>query len=183
VVRTGPNTLSIQHVLGAITTFAAVTAAFSVALPNPSIAAPKPVTLQSLGKPAITASCKGGSYRVASSSAPLMTISGHKYSTGFALTGTNCNTLFTWRIPTGYSSLSATVILDQSDSGPLAMTFNSGRTALKFTANGHSVPTFKAASSPAHLQVAVHGLHQVSIVLPTGGSDAGILDVTSTALA
>jgi len=183
VARTGPNTLPIQHVLGAITTFAAVTAALSVGLASPSMASPKPATLQSLGKPAITAACKGGSYRVASPSAPLMTISGHKYSNGFALTGTNCNTLFTWQIPTGYSTLSATVVLDQSDSGPLAMTFKSGHTALKFTANGHPVSTFKAGTNLAHVQVPVHGLHQVTIVLPNGGSDAGILDVTSSGLA
>jgi hypothetical protein len=57
-----------------------------------------------------------------------------------------------------------------------------GHNALKFTANGHNVSAFKAGTSAAHLQVQVRGLQQLTIVLPNGGSDAGILDVTSDAL-
>jgi hypothetical protein len=183
MARTGSNVFGAQHVLGAVTTLAISTAALGLALAGPSMAAPKPASLQALGKPTIAASCKGGSYRVATSSTPLMTISGYKSKTGFALTGTNCDTSFTWQIATGYSKVSATVILDQSDSGPLAIAFKSGHNALKFTANGHNVSVFKAGTSAAHLQVQVRGLHQVTIVLPNGGSDAGILDVTSDALA
>ena len=146
MARTGSNALRAQHVLGAVTTLAISTAALGLALASPSMAAPKPASLQALGKPTIAASCKGGSYRVATSSTPLMTISGYKSKTGFALTGTNCDTSFTWQIATGYSKVSATVILDQSDSGPLAVAFKSGHNALKFTANGHNVSVFKAGT-------------------------------------
>lgn len=73
-------------------------------------------------------------------------------------------------------------ILDQSDSGPVAVSFRSGSTTLKFAANGKGVSTVKVSGGPAHLEVPLYGVHQLSFVLPNGGSDAGILDVTSASL-
>lgn len=182
MVRTQSNPFRARHILASAAMSAVTAGLLAVSFATPSLAATKPVSLQSLGKPTVTASCKGGSYRVATSSAPLNTISGQKSTTGFALTGTNCNTAFTWHIGPGHSELNVMAILDQSDSGPVALSFRSGSTALKFAANGKGVSTLKVSGSPAHLEVPLRGVHQLSFVLPNGGSDAGILDVTSAGL-
>jgi hypothetical protein len=87
--------------------------------------------------------------------------------------GANCNTSFTWQIATRYSELSATVIVDQFDSGPATIAFRSGRAALKFTGNGHSFFAFKVGANPARLQVPLRGLRQLTIALRNAGSDAG----------
>jgi hypothetical protein len=91
----------------------------AAALPNPAAASTKPATLQSLGKPTVTAKCKGGSYRPATPSSPMTTISGKKWTSGFALVGTERNTFFTWHLNGSYSALSAAATLDAANSGPL----------------------------------------------------------------
>jgi hypothetical protein len=182
VVHTQSNPFRARPILASAALSMLSAGLLAMSFAAPSLAAGKPVSLQSLGKPTVTANCKGGSYRAATASAPLLTISGQKSTTGFALTGTNCNTMFTWHIGPGYSELNVMAILDQSDSGPVGVSFRSVGTALKFTANGHNVSMVKVAGSPAHLEVPLHGVHQLSIVLPNGGSDAGILDVTSAHL-
>jgi hypothetical protein len=153
----------------------------TTALTGAASAAAKPSTLQSLGKPTVTANCKGGSYRQATAASPMTTISGKKWTSGFSLTGTNCNTYFTWRLNSNYSTLKAAVELDASDSGPLTLQFRSGSTPVKFQAGGKTVSQLKV-SKQSSVQVTVRGLRQVSIVLPNPGSDAGILDVTSNSL-
>ncbi|HXW82483.1 MAG TPA: hypothetical protein VEJ84_23495, partial [Acidimicrobiales bacterium] len=148
---------------------------------SPALAATKPTNLQSIGKPAITASCKGGSYRLATAASPMTTISGKKWTSGFALVGTNCNTFFTWRLNSSFSTFKATVALDASNSGPILVQFRSGNVPVKFVAGGKTVSQLKvSASSP--IQLSVRSLRQLSIVLPNPGSDAGILDVTANSL-
>lgn len=147
-----------------------------------SMAASKPLSLQSLGKPQITASCKGGSYHTASAATPLTTISGKKWTTGFALWGTNCDTRFTWSVSNRFSEFRATVTLDMSASGPVAVAFQSGNKPLKFTAGSRSVSTFDVGQGSTQLKVPVRGVRQLSVVLPNRGSDAGIVVVTSNAL-
>jgi hypothetical protein len=154
-----------------------------VTLASPAMAATKPATLQTIGKPTVTANCKGGSYRVATPGSPMTTISGQKWSSGISLTGTNCNTFFTWQLKGGYSTFKATVELDASDSGPLRLAFRSGNVPIKFNANGRTVTAVKVgAQGSVRIQVPVTGLRQLTIALPNGGSDAGILDVTSNSL-
>jgi hypothetical protein len=142
----------------------------------------KPANLQSLGKPAITAKCSGGSYRPATPASPMTTITGKKWTSGFSLVGTNCNTFFTWRLNTSYSSLRATVALDAANSGPLVVQFRSGNVPIKFQSGGKTVSQLKVTGSSA-VQLNLRGLRQLSIVLPNAGSDAGILDVTTNSLA
>jgi hypothetical protein len=156
-------------------------AASTVALASPVLAAAKPNTLQSLGKPSVTANCKGGSYRPATATSPMTTISGKKWVSGFSLIGTNCNTYFTWRLNSSYSTLKAMVELDAANSGPLLVQFRSGNAPVKFQAGGKTVSQLKV-SKQSSVQVTVRGLRQLSIVLPNPGSDAGILDVTSNSL-
>ena len=151
-------------------------------LGSPAIAATKPATLQALGKPTVTAKCKGGSYRAATASSPMTTISGKKWTSGFALTGTNCNTLFSWNLKKGYSSFTAAIELDAANSGPLMVQFRAGNVPIKFAAGGKTVSQLKVGSQGAQLQVPVRGISQLVIVLPNAGSDAGILDVTSNGL-
>jgi hypothetical protein len=157
------------------------TAGTTAALATPAVAAPKPTILQSLGKPTIAAKCKGGSYRPATPASPMTTVSGKKWTSGFSLVGTNCNTFFTWRLNGSYSSLKAVIALDAANSGPLSVQFTSGNVPVKFQAGGKTVSQVKI-SSGSSVQVNVRGLRQLSIVLPNPGSDAGILDVTSNTL-
>ncbi len=157
------------------------TAGTTAALASPAVAAPKPTILQSLGKPTVAAKCKGGSYRPATTAAPMTTVTGKKWTSGFSLIGTNCNTFFTWRLNGSYSSLKAVIALDAANSGPLSVQFASGNVPVKFQAGGKTVSQIKI-SSGSSVQVNVRGLRQVSIVLPNPGSDAGILDVTSNTL-
>ena len=165
--------------------FGAVATMMLCSLPNfaaVSMAASKPLSLQSLGKPKITASCNGGSYHVASAATPITTISGKKWTTGFALWGTNCDTRFTWSVGNSFSEFRATVTLDMSGSGPVAVAFQSGSTPLKFTAGNRSVSTFVVGQGSTQLKVPVRGVRQLSVVLPNRGSDAGIVVVTSNTL-
>jgi hypothetical protein len=158
-------------------------AGIATTLANPALAAPKPVTLQALGKPVISANCQGGSYRVATAASPMTTISGRKWTSGIALTGTNCNTAFTWKLTSGYTSLNATFELDGADSGPLKVEFRSGNAPVKFKVNGKLVSQLKVGpQGPVRVGASLKGLRQLSIVLPNAGSDAGILDVTSSQL-
>ena len=158
-------------------------AGIATTLANPAVAAPKPVTLQALGKPAVSANCKGGSYRVATAASPMTTISGRKWTSGISLTGTNCNTAFTWKLTSGYTSLNATFELDGADSGPLKVEFRSGNAPVKFKVNGKMVSQLKVGpQGPVQVGASLKGLRQLSIVLPNAGSDAGILDVTSSML-
>jgi hypothetical protein len=163
---------------GALLLFTAGTAA---ALASPALATTKPTNLQSISKPGITATCKGGSYRQATAASPMTTISGKKWTSGFALVGTNCNTYFTWRLNGSYSTLKAAVALDAANSGPLLVQFRSGNVPVKFQAGGKTVSQLKL-STGSSVQVTVRNIRQLSIVLPNPGSDAGILDVTSNTL-
>jgi hypothetical protein len=153
----------------------------AAALANPAVAATKPATLQSLGKPSVAAKCKGGSYRPATPTSPMTTISGKKWTSGFSLIGTNCDTSFSWRLNKPYSSLKATVALDASNSGPLLVQFRSGNALVKFQAGGKTVSQLKVTNNSS-VVVNLGGLRQLSIVLPNPGSDAGILDVTANSL-
>jgi hypothetical protein len=166
-------------VTGAVLLFTAGTA---TALAGPAVAATKTATLQSLGKPTVTANCKGGSYRTASASSPMTTISGKKWTSGFALTGTNCNTLFSWSLKNGYSNFKAEIQLDAANSGPLLVQFRSGNTPVKFTAGGKAVYQLKVGPQGAQIQLPARGISRLVIALPNAGSDAGILDVTSNSL-
>ena len=148
---------------------------------SPPSAAPKPATLQSMGKPSITAKCPGGSYRAATPASPMTTITGKKWTSGFSVIGTNCNTFFTWRLNTSYSTLRATVALDAANSGPMLVQFRSGNVPIKFQAGGKTVSQLKVTGS-SMVQLNVRDLRQLSIVLPNPGSDAGILDVTTNSL-
>ncbi len=56
----------------------------------------KAANLQSIGEPSVSAKCSGGSYRAATPTSPMTTISGQKWTSGFSLIGTNCDTSFTW---------------------------------------------------------------------------------------
>jgi hypothetical protein len=141
----------------------------------------KAADLQSLGEPRITAKCGGGSYRAATPTSPMTTISGQKWTSGFSLIGSNCDTYFTWQLNYSYSTLKATVALDEADSGPLPVQFRSGDTPIKFQAGGKTVSQLEVTGSTS-VQVPVSGLGQLSIVLPNPGSDAGILDVTANGL-
>jgi hypothetical protein len=165
----------------AASTLLLLSATATAALANPASAAAKPSSLQSLGKPSVTATCKGGSYRPATSTSPMTTISGKKWTSGFSLVGTNCNTYFTWRLGSSYSTLKAVVELDAANSGPLVVQFRSGNAPVKFQTGGKTVSQLKITKQSS-VQVTVRGLRQLSIVLPNPGSDAGILDVTSNSL-
>jgi hypothetical protein len=157
------------------------TAGLGTTLANPALAGPKPVTLQGLGKPVVSANCRGGSYRVATKASPMTTISGRKWISGISLTGTDCDTAFTWKLPKGYTALNATFELDGADSGPLNVEFRAGNAPVKFKVNGKTVSQLKVGTQGAvQVGVALGGLSQLSIVLPNPGSDAGILDVTSS---
>ena len=171
-----------QRALGASAVFLCAVG-IGVTLASPALAATKPATLQTIGKPTVTANCKGGSYRVAKPGSPMTTISGKKWSSGISLTGTNCNAFFTWKLNGGYSTFKATVELDAADSGPLQLAFRSGNVPIKFNANSRTVIAVKVgAQGSVRIQVPVTGLRQLTIALPNGESDAGILDVTSNSL-
>jgi hypothetical protein len=142
----------------------------------------KAADLQSLGEPVVTAKCSGGSYRAATPTSPMTTISGQKWTSGFSLIGANCDTSFTWQLNYNYSTLRATLALDQANSGPLQVQFRSGNVPIKFQVGGKTVSELKVTGN-SPVQVPVSGLGQLSIVLPNPGSDAGILDVTSNSLA
>jgi hypothetical protein len=142
----------------------------------------KAADLQSLGEPRVTAKCNNnGSYREATPTSPMTTISGQKWTSGFSLIGINCDTYFTWQLNYSYSTLKATMALDAADSGPLAVEFRSGNTPIKFQAGGKTVSRLKVTGSTS-VQVPVGGVGQLSIVLPNPASDAGILDVTANSL-
>ena len=141
----------------------------------------KAAGLQALGEPRITAKCSGGSYREATPTSPMTTISGQKWTTGFSLIGTNCDTSFTWQLNYSYSKLKATVALDQANSGPLKVQFRSGDASIKFQVGGKTVSQLEVTGSSS-VQVPVQGVGQLSIVLPNAGSDAGILDITANSL-
>jgi hypothetical protein len=141
----------------------------------------KAANLQSLGEPSVTAKCTGGSYRAATPSSPMTTISGKKWTSGFSLIGTNCDTSFSWGLNNAYSTLTATLALDQANSGPLQVQFRTGNAPIKFQAGGKTVSQLEVTGSSS-VQVPVRGLQQLSIVLPNPGSDAGILDVTTNSL-
>ncbi|HTT89853.1 MAG TPA: hypothetical protein VMF65_09895 [Acidimicrobiales bacterium] len=149
---------------------------------SPAAGTAKPVTLQSLGKPTITAKCSGGQYRPATPNSPMTTIRGKKWTSGFSLIGTNCDTSFTWRLNTSYSTLVATLALDAANSGPLSVQFRSGNVPIRFQSGGKTVSQLKVTASSS-VQINLRGLRQLSIVLPNPGSDAGILDVTTSRLA
>ena len=153
----------------------------TTAAATPALAATKPPTLQSLGRPSVTANCKGGSYRAATSASPMTTISGKKWTSGFSLTGSNCNTVFTWQLKNPYTSLKAVVELDISDSGPLQLQFRSGNVPIKFQSGGKTMSLLSVTTKNS-VQVPVRGVRRLSIVLPNAGSDAGILAVTSNSL-
>ena len=73
--------------------------------------------------------------------------------------------------------------LDGADSGPLQVEFRSGNAPVKFKVDGRMVSELKVGSQgPVQIEVPVAGVHHLSIVLPNSGSDAGILDVTSSNL-
>jgi hypothetical protein len=97
------------------------------------------------------------------------------------LTGTNCDTSFTWQLNYSYSKLKATVALDQANSGPLKVQFRSGDAPIKFQVGGKTVSQLEVTASSS-VQVPVQGVGQLSIVLPNAGSDAGILAVTANSL-
>ena len=141
----------------------------------------KAANLESLGEPSVTAKCNGGSYRAATPTSPMTTISGQKWTSGFSLIGTNCNTSFTWGLNNAYSTLRATLALDQANSGPLRVQFRSGNAPIKFQVGGKTVSQLIVSGSSS-VRVPVQGLGQLSIVLPNPGSDAGILDVTTNGL-
>ena len=141
----------------------------------------KAADLQSLGEPSVTAKCSGGSYRAATPSSPMTTISGKKWTSGFSLIGTNCDTSFTWGLNNASSTLTATLALDQANSGPLRVQFRTGNSPVKFQVGGKTVSQLEVTGSSS-VQVPVRGLQQLSIVLPNPGSDAGILDVTTNSL-
>jgi hypothetical protein len=141
----------------------------------------KATNLQSLGQPSVTANCKGGSYREATPTSPMTTISGQKWTSGFSLVGTNCDTSFTWGLNNAYSTLTATLALDQANSGPLRVQFRSGNAPIKFQVGGRTVSQLEVTGSSS-IRVPVQGIGQLSIVLPNPGSDAGILDVTTNSL-
>ncbi len=154
--------------------------AIATTLANPAMAATRPISPLSLGKPVVTASCKGGSYHLATPGSPMTTISGQKWTSGIALIGTNCNTAFTWQLKGGYSTLEARVELDAAGSGPLQVEFRSGNAPVKFKVDGRMLSELTVGSQgPVPIDVPVAGVHDLSIVLPNSGSDAGILDVTS----
>jgi hypothetical protein len=141
----------------------------------------KAADLQSIGEPSVTAKCSGGSYRAATPTSPMTTTSGQKWTSGFSLIGTNCDTSFTWALNNDYSTLTATLALDQANSGPLRVQFRSGDAPIKFRVGGKTVSELKVTGSST-VQVPVQGLGQLSIVLPNPGSDAGILDVTANSI-
>ena len=141
----------------------------------------KAANLQSLGEPSVTAKCTGGSYRAATPTSPMTTISGKKWTSGFSLIGTNCGTSFTWGLNNAYSTLTATLELDAANSGPLPVQFSSGNAPIKFQVGGKTVSQLTVSGSST-VQVPLRGLSQLSIVLPNPGSDAGILDVTMNSL-
>ena len=120
--------------------------AIATALANPAMAATRPISLLSLGKPVVTASCKGGSYHLATPGSPMTTISGQKWTSGIALIGTNCNTAFTWQLKGGYSTLEARLELDAADSGPLQVEFRSGNAPLKFKVDGRMLSELTVGS-------------------------------------
>ena len=147
-----------------------------------ALGAPKAADLQSLGEPRASAKCNNnGSYREATPTSPMTTISGQKWTSGFSLIGTNCDTSFTWQLNYSYSKLKATVALDQANSGPLKVQFRSGDAPIKFQVGGKTVSQLEVTGSSS-VQVPVQGVGQLSIVLPNAGSDAGILDVTANSL-
>jgi hypothetical protein len=146
-----------------------------------ALGATKAANLQSLGAPTVTAKCNGGSYRAATQTSPMTTISGKKWTSGFSLIGTNCNTSFTWGLNNAYSTLTATLALDAANSGPLPVQFRSGNAPIKFQVGGKTVSQLIVSGSSS-VQVPVSGLSQLSIVMPNPGSDAGILDVTTNSL-
>ena len=141
----------------------------------------KAADLQSIGEPSVSAKCSGGSYRAATPTSPMTTISGQKWTSGFSLIGTNCDTSFTWGLNNDYSTLRATLALDQANSGPLKVQFRSGKTPIKFRVGGKTVSQLEVTGSSS-VQVPVQRLGQLSVVLPNPGSDAGILDVTANSL-
>jgi hypothetical protein len=71
--------------------------------------------------------------------------------------------------------------LPQANSGPLKVQFRSGDTPIRFGVGGKTVSQLEVTGSSS-VQVPVQGVGQLSIVLPNGGSDAGILDVTANSL-
>lgn len=77
-----------------------------------------------------------------------------------------------------YSTLRATLALDQANSGPLKVQFGSRNTPIEFRVGGKTVWQLEVTGSSS-VQVPVQGLGQLSVVLPNPGSDAGILDVTA----
>jgi hypothetical protein len=142
----------------------------------------KAADLQALGEPRVTAKCNNnGSYRAATPTSPMTTTSGKKWTSGFSLIGTNCDTSFTWQLNYSYSTLKATLALDASNSGPLGVQFRSGNAPIKFQVEGKTVSQLTITGSSS-VQVPVQGAGQLSIVLPNPGSDAGILDVTANSL-
>jgi hypothetical protein len=142
----------------------------------------KAANLQALGEPRVTAKCNNtGSYREATPTLPMTTISGEKWTSGFSLIGTNCDTYFTWQLNYAYSTLKATLALDAADSGPLPVQFRSGNVPIQFQVGGKTVSELRVTGSSS-VVVPVSGLGQLSIVLPNRGSDAGILDVTANSL-
>lgn len=144
---------------------------------------PEANNVAGFGKAGRHANCKRGSYRVATAASPMTTISGRKWTSGISLTGTNCNTVFTWKLASGYTGLNATFELDGSDSGPRKVELRPGNAPVKFKVNGKMVSRLKIGPrGPVEVAASLKGLRQLSIVLPNAGSDAGILDVTSSQL-
>jgi len=160
------------------TTSAATTSARATSA-APSGVAPV-VELSALGSPTVSATCGGGSYRQATAAAPLNGIS-TSAATGFELTGSNCDTSFTWKLAHNYARFAATVFASRSDSGPVSVAFVGDGRPLPFTVGG-AAATSARVSSPLVVNVETAGVTSLTITLPNSGEDAGVLDVTDATL-
>lgn len=159
---------------------APTSASQSAALSRASTETRPAVGLPALGQPTVSAACGGGAYRQATSSAPLNGLN-VSAPTGFELTGSNCNTSFTWALAHKYSRFAARVFLSLSDSGAVSVSFSGDGHPLPFTADGAAV-TVVHVSRPVQVSVETSGVDSFTITLPNNGQDAGILDFTDASL-
>jgi hypothetical protein len=138
--------------------------------------------LESLAPPKLTASCKGASFRKATSRDPLVVVSGKRFTSGFQLTGATCTSTFTWALGDRYGILTADLYLDRAGSGPLQVVLHSGTADLPFSANGKSVNKVNLGESMVHIRSAASG-ESFAIILPGRRGDVGSVDVTADHLA
>jgi hypothetical protein len=147
---------------------------------SPSASGAAPIDLAALGAPTVSAACGGGSYRQAAAASPLHGIA-TSAATGFELTGSNCDTSFTWKLGRGYARFTATVFPSMSDSGPVSVAFAGDGHPLSFTAGGAAATSVRV-SSPLIVSVETGGVASLTITLPNSGQDAGVLDFTDATL-